>query len=90
MQDEIKAQLKPLIVQALRLQDATPEELGDEQPLLGGELEIDSIDILQLVVDIERHFGITLVSGPFDRDAWQTVSTLAAAIEAKLRESRLA
>ena len=83
---EIRDQLKPLIVTSLRLTDISPQDLGDEQALMGSDLEIDSIDILQLIVEIERAFGIKLVTGKFDREAWQTVNTLAAAIESKLRE----
>ena len=49
--------------------------------------EIDSIDILQLIVDIEKKFGIKLVSGRFDRSAWQTIDTLSSAIHAKMTES---
>ncbi len=81
---EIKDQLKPLILTSLRIPDVTPEDLADEQALLGGDLEIDSIDILQLIVEIERKFGIKLVTGKFDREAWRTVNTLATAIQEKL------
>jgi len=50
-------------------QDA--EDLSDDQQLLEGDLEIDSIDILQLILEIERRFGIKLVEGEFDENAWQ-------------------
>ena len=52
-------------------QDA--EDLSDDEPLLGGDLEIDSIDILQLILEIERRFGIKLVDGEFDESAWQSI-----------------
>jgi acyl carrier protein len=51
---------------------------------LGGDLEIDSIDILQLILEIERRFGIKLVDGEFDESAWQSIATLTAAVEAKV------
>jgi len=51
---------------------------------LGGDLEIDSIDILQLILEIERRFGIKLVDGEFDESAWQSIATLAAVVEAKV------
>ena len=53
----IKEQLKPIILKSLRITDLSPEDLRDDQPLLGGDLEIDSIDILQLVLEIERQAG---------------------------------
>jgi acyl carrier protein len=52
--------------------------------LLGGDLEIDSIDILQLILEIERRFGIKLVDGELDESAWRNIGTLAAAVEAKV------
>jgi acyl carrier protein len=51
--------------------------------LLGGDLEIDSIDILQLILEIERRFGIKLVDGELDESDWRSIKTLAAAVEAK-------
>ena len=83
---DIRDQLKPLILNSLRLEDLTPADLADDQPLLDGDLEIDSVDILQLVLDIERHFGIKLVTAQFQREAWKTLDSLAATIEEKLKE----
>lgn len=84
---DIRDQLKPLILESLRIEDLTPADLKDDQALLDGDLEIDSVDILQLVLDIERHFGIRLVTAEFDREAWKTLDALAAAIEEKLGEA---
>jgi len=84
---DIRDQLKPLILNSLRMEDLTPADLADDQPLLDGDLEIDSVDILQLVLDIERHFGIKLVTDKFQREAWKTVDSLAATIEKALREA---
>ena len=80
----IKEQLKPLIIKSLRITDMGPEDLRDDQQLLGGDMEIDSIDILQLILEIERHFGIKLVDAKFDEEGWKNVNSLAAAIEAKM------
>jgi acyl carrier protein len=82
--EEIKEQLKPLILTSLRITEIRPEEFGDDRPLLDGDLEIDSIDILQLIVDIEKKYGIRLVTGKFDREAWRDVNSLAAAVLAKV------
>ena len=80
----VKEQLKPIILRSLRIKDMTPADLRDDQPLIGGDLEIDSIDILQLILEIERHFGIKLVEGEFDENAWGSIDQLAATIEAKI------
>jgi acyl carrier protein len=77
-------QLKEIIITGLRIKDRAPEDLSDNQHLLGGDLEIDSIDILQLILEIERRFGIKLVDGEFDESSWQSIATLAAAVETKV------
>lgn len=82
----IKQQLKPLILNSLRITDVRPDDFEDSRPLLDGDLEIDSIDILQLIVEIEKKYGIRLVTGKFNREAWRDVNSLAAAILAKVEE----
>ena len=84
----VKEQLKPIILNSLRITDVRPEDLRDDQPLLGGELEIDSIDILQLVLEIERHFSIKLVQDTFTPKDLESVNALAAIIESKVAEAR--
>jgi acyl carrier protein len=84
----ISEQLKPIILSSLRITDLTPEDLRDDHPLLGGELEIDSIDVLQLVLEIERHFGIKLVQGNFNPKSLESISALAAVIETKVAEAK--
>jgi len=85
MREEIRQRLKEIIVRALRLDGITPDQVGDDQPLLGSEWDLDSIDMLQLIVEVEKAFGIKLVSGEFDRTQWTTVDTLAGAIEKRLQ-----
>ena len=84
----VKEQLKPIILNSLRITDMTPADLRDDQPLLGGELEIDSVDILQLVLEIERHFGIKLVEANFDQKHFESLNTLASIIESKVAAVR--
>jgi acyl carrier protein len=84
MHEDIKQQLKPLILKSLRITDMAPADLKDDQKLMGGDLEIDSIDVLQLVLEIEKHFGIKLVTGKFDPEVWTDINSLAATIEAKV------
>jgi acyl carrier protein len=83
--EAIEATLKELLIRALRIEDMTPDQLSADQPLLDGEIEIDSIDILQLILEIEKAFGIKLVTGEFARGEWETIRTLAAAVEARLQ-----
>jgi acyl carrier protein len=88
--ENIKQQLKLIIIQGLRITDRGPECLKDDELLLEGDLGIDSIDLLQLILEIERHFGIKLVDGEFDKSSWETIDTLAATVDAKLAAKGLA
>lgn len=58
--DELKSTLKRQIVQYLNLLDVKPEDIKDDEPLFGGELGLDSIDSLELVVLLEREYGIKI------------------------------
>jgi acyl carrier protein len=67
----------------LRLEDITPDEIGDDTPLFGEGLGLDSIDALELVVMLERHYGIVIKDIEEGRPAFQSVRSLAAFIQAK-------
>jgi len=85
--ESIQEQLKQIIARGLRLPGDGVASLSDDAPLLGGELEIDSIDILQIILEIERHFGIKLVTGKFEREEWASINQLAATVQARLAEA---
>ena len=80
---ELKAQLKRLLVENLMLQIA-PEEIADDQPLFGPDgLGLDSVDALQLVVALDKNYGLKLSDAEVARKTMQTVQTITAAIQAK-------
>lgn len=77
-------ELKAKIIESLNLQDVTPEQIDDEAPLFGpGGLELDSIDALELVVMLEKNYGIVIKDMEEGRPAFRSVHTLAEFIEAK-------
>jgi len=76
-------ELKTKIIELFELDDVTPDEIGDDQPLFGPALGLDSIDALELVVLLERDYGIVIKDIEAGRPAFQSVRTLAAFIEAK-------
>jgi acyl carrier protein len=79
---ELKAQIKQMLVENLMLK-ISAAEIGDDQPLFGpGSLGLDSVDALQLVVALEKNYGLKLADTEVARKAMQTVNCLAAAIEA--------
>jgi len=55
-------ELKQKIVQTLNLEDIEPEEIGETDLLVGGELGLDSIDLLELVMMIEKDYGVKIDS----------------------------
>jgi acyl carrier protein len=57
--DPLKAEIKEAIVRSLRL-PITADEIGDSTPLFGTGLGLDSIDVLELVLEIERSFGVAI------------------------------
>ena len=59
MNDTLKAEIKEAIVRSLRL-PMKPAEIGDSVPLFGEGLGLDSIDVLELVLEIERVFGASI------------------------------
>ncbi len=74
-------QLKQVLVENLMLQ-VEPETIGDTQPLFGpGGLGLDSIDALQIVVALEKHFGFRIPDANAAREILRDVATIAAAIE---------
>jgi acyl carrier protein len=76
-------ELKSQIIAALNLQDITPEQIDDEAPLFGTGLGLDSIDALELVVMLEKNFGIVIKDIEEGRPAFRSVRTLAEFIDAR-------
>jgi len=79
---ELKTQIKTMLVESLMLQ-ITADQIGDDQRLFGpGSLGLDSVDALQLVVVLEKNFGLKIPDPARARKVMETVTTIAAAIEA--------
>jgi acyl carrier protein len=76
-------ELKSKIIESLKLQDVTPEQIDDDAPLFGTGLGLDSIDALELVVLLEKEYGIVIKDIEEGRPAFRSVRTLADFIDAK-------
>ena len=77
---ELAERLKELIISTLRLEDVKPENIVDTEPLFGEGLGLDSIDALELVVAIERDYGVVIPDAEVGRRVFASVSALAAFI----------
>jgi acyl carrier protein len=81
MDNALRDQIKNLMVENLMLQ-VTAAEIGDDQPLFGsGSLGLDSVDALQLVVALDKNFGLKIPDPAAAKQILQSVNTIAAAVE---------
>lgn len=79
---DLHQKIKDILVDELML-DETADEIADDMPLMGAHsLGLDSVDALQLVVAIEKHFGLKLSDAEAAKGVLQSVNTIAAAITA--------
>ena len=60
--DELKKEIKEVIISTLQLEDIAPENIIDSEPLFGDGLGLDSIDALELGVGLKKHFGVKFSS----------------------------
>ena len=80
MTAELKQEIKSMIVENLMLQ-VTPEEVADEQRLFGpGSLGLDSVDALQLVVALDKKYGLKIPDPDTARQVLQSVASIADAV----------
>ena len=89
MPDPLKTKLKQLIVTTLKLEDVKPDDLADDEPLIGSGLNLDSIDALELVVTLEKEYGIKIKSSEESRQALASIAHLAEFIRARADPARL-
>ena len=79
----LKRQLKQMMVENLMLQ-VTADEIADDQALFGpGSLGLDSVDALQLVVALDKNFGLKVPDPSAAKEILQSVNTMAAAVQSR-------
>ena len=82
MSTNLNGEIKQAIVRSLRL-PIGPEEIGDSTPLFGEGLGLDSIDVLELVLELERTFGVSISDEETGARVLRSVDTIAAFIAAE-------
>jgi len=75
--DELKRQLKQQIIEVLSLEEITPEDIVDSEPLFGEGLGLDSIDALELIVLMEKNYGIRLSNPAEGKAIFASLDTMA-------------
>ena len=80
--DNVKQQIKELIISALELEDIKPEDIVDSEPLFGEGLGLNSIDALELGIALKKKFGVKFTAENSDnKKHFASVDALAAYIE---------
>ncbi|MFV8326573.1 phosphopantetheine-binding protein [Flavobacterium sp. ZS1P14] len=77
----LKQELKEKIIDILNLEDIKLEEINDNDPLFGDGLGLDSIDALELIVMLDKDYGIKLVDPKEGKTIFQSIETMAAYIK---------
>lgn len=84
---ELREEIKNLIIETLALEDITPNDIKNDEPLFGEGLGLDSIDALELGMAIKRKFNITLSSDKEENKKYfYSIDTLAEYIKEKIND----
>lgn len=74
---ELVLKLKEQIIEALRLDDLTPEDIDSQAPLFGEGLGLDSIDALEIIVLLEKNYGIRLANAAEGKTIFTSIENIA-------------
>ena len=80
--DELILELKNEIIKVLNLEEVKPEDISDDGLLFGDGLGLDSIDALELIVLLEKNYGIKLKDPAQGKDIFKSVRTMAEFVQA--------
>ena len=83
---DLRRKLKELLIERLKFEDMSADDIADDEPLFAGGLGLDSIDALEIVVMLESEFGIRVKSEGSARDNFRTISALANFVEQRIGE----
>ena len=75
--EELIEKLKKEIIQVLNLEDVKPEDIDSDMPLFGDGLGLDSIDVLELIVLLQKEYGIKIEDPKEGRKIFTSVRTMA-------------
>lgn len=79
----LRVELKEKIIEQLNLEDLSVEDIKNDDLLFGDEIGLDSIDALELIVLLEKDYGIKLTDPAEGKEVFKSIETLAQFIESK-------
>ncbi len=79
--EDLTRELKTKIIEVLDLNEITPEEINDEAPLFGEGLGLDSIDALELIVLLEKDYGIKLNDQSEGKKIFTSIKSIASYVK---------
>ncbi len=79
--EKLVNELKVKIIETLNLIDVTPRDFDEDGPLIGGDLGIDSIDVLEMVMMIEKDYSVVIDNKELGEKVFVSLKTLARYID---------
>ena len=80
--EELVLELKKQIIEVLNLEDVQPEDIENDAPLFGEGLGLDSIDALELIVMMEKSYGIKIKDHSAGKEIFKSINTMAEFVKA--------
>ena len=84
--DDLLQELKVKIIDILNLPDVQPDDIVEDDPLVGGPLGIDSIDVLEMVIMLEKDYGVVIGNRELGAKVFATLGTMADYVRHQTRE----
>lgn len=79
--EQLIDELKKQIIEVLSLEDVQPEDIDNESPLFGEGLGLDSIDALELIVMMEKVYGIKIKDPSAGKEIFKSINTMASFVK---------
>ena len=84
--EELVLELKKQIIEVLNLEDVQPDDIENDAPLFGSGLGLDSIDALELIVMMEKNYGIKIKDPSAGKEIFKSINSMAEFVQANRKK----